>query len=123
MKCDHWREDWVIELGDATIVAGEDINDGPPGGAVGGSDSGHHSSWRRCRWRTPLGVLAVGPASATTVVGEGVNGGPAGGAAGGSDSSHHHSCRLHRWRPLGGAAGGSGSGQQHNWRRHRWPAP
>jgi hypothetical protein len=48
MKCDRWREDWVIELGGATIVAGEDIDDGPPGGSVGGSDSGHHSSWRRC---------------------------------------------------------------------------
>jgi hypothetical protein len=46
-----------------------DVIGGPPGGADGMSDSGHHRSWRR-QWRAPRGVLVACPRAATTRVGD-----------------------------------------------------
>jgi hypothetical protein len=53
----------------------EDVDGGPPRGAVGISGSGHHRSWRR-RWRASWGVLAACSSAATTEV-EDVDGGRA----------------------------------------------
>jgi hypothetical protein len=88
----------VLAVGPAAATMDvDDVDSGPPRGAVGISGSGQHQSWRR-QWRAPRGVLAVGPTATTTDVDD-VDDEPPRGAVEISGSGHHRSWRRRWWAP------------------------